>query len=349
MSDFRKRAIFVILFCSATAGSLVLAWEARLILLLLFAGCLGALILITLTGWTQSLLRVRRLLSFAIVLTVLACALVIGIWTEGSALAEQLGALQMDIVAAVHQLSLRLQDQPWVRWFMAHSADSTNLSQAFSMAIAGIGGAVNVTLSTIAGLFLVLLTSVYLAAEPDFYGRAIRRIVPDASRPLFEACLTSAIKRLRAWLLAKVVSMTSIGLLITAGLLALRVPLAGTLGAIAALLTFIPNLGPILSVLPAALIAFAISPLTGLLTLALYCLAHFLEGNVITPIAERNIASLPPALTLAMQLLLGSATGALGIILAAPITAALLGILDVLLPTTRPSSRNLVATHADAA
>lgn len=349
MNDFRKRAVFVILVCVATAGTLALAWEARLILLLLFAGCIGALILITFTEWAQSLLHIRRSFSFAIVLTAFSCALVIGIWTEGSALAEQLSALQTDITAAIHQLSARLQDQSWVRWLMAHSADSTRLPQALSMAIAGIGGAVNVTLSTIAGLFLVLLTSVYLAVEPDFYGRAIRRVVPDASGPLFEACLASAIKRLRAWLLAKAVSMTSIGLLITAGLLALRVPLAGTLGVIAALLTFIPNLGPILSALPAALIAFAISPLTGLLTLALYCLAHFLEGNVITPLAERNIASLPPALTLAMQLLLGSATGALGIVLAAPFTAAVLGILDVLLPTTRPNSRSLIATHVDAA
>jgi predicted PurR-regulated permease PerM len=210
------------------------------------------------------------------------------------------------------------------------------VSRALSMAISGIGGAVNITISTIAALFLIILTSVYLSVEPDFYHRGIRRIVPSASRPTFDACLASAIARLRAWLLAKVVSMTAIGLFITFGLLALHVPLAGTLGLIAALLTFIPNLGPFISVLPAALIAFAISPMKGILTVALFCVAHFLEGNIITPIAERKIASLPPALTLALQLLLGSATGALGVVLAAPFTAVLLGVLQVLLPPLGP-------------
>lgn len=56
---------------------------------------------------------------------------------------------------------------------------------------------------------------------------------------------------LRAWLLAKSVSMTSIGVFITVGLFILHIPLAGTLGIIAALMTFIPNIGAILSFIPA--------------------------------------------------------------------------------------------------
>lgn len=349
MNDFKKRTVFVVIVCAAIVGGAMLVWETRLILLLLFAGCVGALILTTLTEWAQSLLHFRRSFSFAIVLTASTSALVIGIWTEGSALVQQLGNLQVDLTSAAHQLSSHLQSQSWMLWLMAHSYDSSHLPQALSLAIAGIEGMVNVTFSAIGGLFLVLLTSIYLAVEPDSYRKAIFRIVPGASRSVFDACQSSAVGRLRAWLLAKAVSMTSIGLLITAGLLALRVPLAGTLGAIAALLTFVPNLGPLLSVLPAAMIAFAISPLTGLLTIALYFLAHFLEGNVITPIAERNIASLPPALTLAMQLLLGSTTGAIGVVLAAPFTAALLGILDVLVPAAEHKSKKLIPNQADAA
>lgn len=138
---------------------------------------------------------------------------------------------------------------------------------------------------------------------------------------------------LRAWLLAKPVSMATIGVLVTIGLFVIRVPLAGTLGILAAFLTFIPNLGPILSVIPAALLAFAVSPTKGVLTMAWYCVAHFLEGNVITPLAERKIVRLPPALTLAVQLLLASVAGALGVALAAPLTAVMLGVADVLLPS----------------
>ena len=70
------------------------------------------------------------------------------------------------------------------------------------------------------------------------------------------------LRNLRWWLLAQMPSMAAVGTLVTIGLWALGVPLAGTLGIIADLMTFIPNLGPILSVFPAALLAIAISPVT---------------------------------------------------------------------------------------
>lgn len=109
-----------------------------------------------------------------------------------------------------------------------------------------------------------------------------------------------------------------------------------TLGIIAACLTFIPNIGPILSVVPAGLLAFAASPTKGLLTVVLFFLVHFIEGNFLTPLAEREIVELPPGLTLAVQLFLGSITGVLGIALAAPITAALMGIAQAPVEPLRP-------------
>jgi predicted PurR-regulated permease PerM len=124
--------------------------------------------------------------------------------------------------------------------------------------------------------------------------------------------------------------------------LVLGVPLAGTLGIIAALMTFIPNVGPLLSVVPAALLALAISPGKGLLTVLLFALVHFLEGNIITPLLQRKIVRLPPALTLTAQLLLAVVAGPLGVALAAPLTAAALGIFQVLLPADNISSSSVV-------
>jgi predicted PurR-regulated permease PerM len=59
---------------------------------------------------------------------------------------------------------------------------------------------------------------------------------------------------------------------------------------------------------------------------------HGLEGNIITPLLERRIVRLPPALTLTAQLLLAVIAGPLGLALAAPLMATMLGIADVLLP-----------------
>lgn len=337
MDEFRKRATFVVLIGIAACVLLFLVWEARYILLLLFAGLLGALMLTTLTRLFQSWFHLRRRgLAYTLVICTTIAALGIGIWLRGPALVQQFASLQVDISVAAHQLTLRLQEQKWTQWLMAHPAESSQISRAFSAALSGIGGAVYLTASTVVGLFLVAFTSLYLAAEPDFYLRGIRRVLPNSHRARIEACFAGAARMLRAWLVAKVLSMAVIGILVAIGLFALRVPLAGTLGVIAGLLTFIPNLGPILSVVPAALLAFAISPMKGVLTIALFILVHLLESNVITPIAERKIVTLPPALTLANQLLLATVTGALGIALAAPLTAVMLGVLGVQFPEDPP-------------
>jgi predicted PurR-regulated permease PerM len=298
----------------------------------LFAGCLGALVLATLTSWLQKRLQIPRAVAFALVLAGIAASMGLGIWLRGPALAQQFSELQTKIPDAARSAFSTLQGSDWGRWIVEQAADPTQWSRWLSYAASGIGGAMAATLSTVACMVLVLLSSLYLAAEPDFYMRGLRRILPSTPMVRIEACLQSAIRTLRFWLLARLVSMTAIGIIVAAGLLLLGVPLAGTLGLMAALLTFIPNLGPPLSALPAVLLAFAISPMKGLLTVLLFCLAHFIEGNFVTPLAERNIVKLPPFLTLSLQLLLAPAAGVLGVALAAPLLAATLGIVRALLP-----------------
>lgn len=58
---------------------------------------------------------------------------------------------------------------------------------------------------------------------------------------------------LRWWLLGRWVSMAVVGLLTAVGLWVLGVPLALTFGLLAAVLTFVPYLGPILSAIPPSL------------------------------------------------------------------------------------------------
>ena len=167
------------------------------------------------------------------------------------------------------------------------------------------------------------------------YYNGMRRIVPARRRKQFDACCTAVAAILRSWLIAKVISMTMVGVLISIGLAIVGVPLAGTLGIIAALMTFIPNVGPLISVIPAALLALAISPLRGLLALLVFAIVFTLEGYVVTPLLERNIVRLPPAFTLTMQLLLATVAGPVGVALAAPFAAAILGVSSVLLPTAQ--------------
>jgi predicted PurR-regulated permease PerM len=330
MDDFRQRALFVVLLCVVAVLLLWLTWTARYVLLLLFASCIGALILSTFTNWLRAWIPMRRGVAFAIVIGIIGFGIALLIWARGSLLLQQLSDLQSSIPSAVRQIHSRLQSESWGRWLLAQSEDSEQLARGASFVLSGIRGAMYLTGAAIAGMFLITVSS--FGAEPDLYLRGVRRILPEAHRSIFEDCLTSVTKTVRAWLVARLLSMTAIGAVISCGLFLIGVPLAGTLGVIAALLTFIPNLGPILSVVPAALLAFGISPTKGILAILLFCVAHFLEGNLVSPLADRGIVKLPPSLTLSVQLLLGSIAGALGVALAAPLTAVILSILTFVSP-----------------
>lgn len=329
---FRGRAIFSGLICVAAVVTLVILWYGRHILLLLFAGIVGAVLLSRPAEWVQSKLRIRRLLALIIVL-IASSAVLAGLTAlRGAALLQQLGTLQTDIPQAAQEIMTRLNGQPWGRWLTSELTNSARSSDGLTFAISGLRSVMTQTALTLAGVVVVLFTSLFLAAEPQFYVRGLRRLTPVRHRVLLELCLEKAKAGLEAWLMAKLLSMVAIGVMVAAGLWILRVPLPGTLGVIAGILTFIPNLGPVVSVIPAALLAFAISPGRGALTLVLFGLVHFLEGNVVTPLAERKIVTLPPALTLTLQLLLASVTGALGIAMAAPVAAVLLSVLNAVLP-----------------
>lgn len=340
--QFKSRVILSTAIFIAAICSLFILWNGRFILLLLFAGIIGALLLSIPTQWIQTKLRIPRSLALFLVLITVSALLVGLAVLRGPALLQQLAALQTDIPEAAQQITARLNAQTWGRWLTLHLADSARSSDGFSFAVSGFRSLMTITTLTIAGLIVVLFMSLFLAAEPDFYLHLLYRLTPADSRNVLGQCLESARVRLQSWLVAKLISMVVIGVMVALGLWILRVPLPGTLGVIAGLFAFIPNLGPVLSVIPAALLAFAISPGRGVLTLLLFGLVHFLEGNVVTPLAERTIVTLPPALTLAVQLVLASFTGVLGVAMAAPITAALLGVLNVLLPPQSVASRLIV-------
>jgi len=336
-------AVSILLLAAALSLAIVLAWLGRVILLLLFAAIVVAVFLTVIVDWIKAKLKLQQGVALTLILFTASGLILVTLWISGPSLVEQLAKLQTDLPPAAQNLVERVKGHGWGRWLLAQWSGYSPMADSFSYALTRIGGVVLSTASLLAGLVIVGILGLYLAAEPDVYFSGIRRTVPVRYRATFSTCAVSAVRNLRWWLLAQMLSMVAVGILVTLGLWALGVPLAGTLGIIAALMTFIPNVGPILSVVPAVLLALAISPGEGLLTVLLFVLVHFLEGNIITPLLQRQIVRLPPALTLTVQLLLAVIAGPLGVALAAPMTAAALGIFKVLFPPDVVSSAPLGA------
>ena len=290
-----RSAVSVLLLAVGIVLVLTLAWMGRVILLLVFAAIILASLLSAIVDWAIKKLKLGRNTTFALIMLSGATLVVLALWLSGPNIIDQFQSLQTDLPQAVQQLVDRAREHNWGRWVLSQWSGYSQLSSNISYAVTQIGGFVLSTASLLAGLVIIAFLAVYLAAEPEVYYSGFRRIVPQCNRATIDACAFRAVHMIRSWIFAQMLSMAAIGVLVTIGLWMIGVPLAGTLGIIAALLTFIPNLGPILSVIPAALLALAINPGKGLLTLLLFMAVHFLEGNIITPLLQRKIVRLPPA------------------------------------------------------
>lgn len=329
-------------------AALFFIWIGRVILLLVFAAIVIAVVMTAIVDWLKLKWKLSNRVAFTLILSVATIVVALAIWLTGPSIISQFADLQSDLPQAFHQILARVSDHAWGRWLLAQWSGYSQLSGSISSALTRIGGIVISTASVLAGIVLVAFIGLYLAAEPKLYFSGIQRVTPKRYRATLNACAEAAVTNLRWWVLSQTLSMAAVGSIVALGLWLLGVPLPGTLGVIAAVLTFIPNVGPILSVVPAVLLAVAISPAKGLLTILLFLLVHFLEGNIITPFLEWRIVRLPPALIMSAQLLLATMGGPLGLALAAPLTAAALGVFAVLYPDEDPRQSPKPAPSPDS-
>jgi predicted PurR-regulated permease PerM len=131
-------------------------------------------------------------------------------------------------------------------------------------------------------------------------------------------------RTLQLWFVGQLLDMVIVAILVGVGLLLLGVPLAPTLAIFAGLLNFVPYVGALAGAVPAVLVAFSQSPMMAIWVAVLFFAIQTLEGNVIAPLIQKRTISLPPALTILSQTILGTLFGAFGLVIATPFTAMVL-------------------------
>jgi predicted PurR-regulated permease PerM len=181
------------------------------------------------------------------------------------------------------------------------------------------------SVSTVAaGLVLIIFLSIYIGAEPKLYHDGLMHLFPHRARPKAGEVLTEMATVLRKWLVVQLIAMGVIGTVTTVAMLLLNVKAAYALGFIAGLLEFIPTVGPILSAIPAIAMGFVDGPEKALAVVFAYWGIQFLENNLLIPWLMRGGMDIPPALTLVAQALMTLVFGFLGLMVAVPLTAAVL-------------------------
>lgn len=185
----------------------------------------------------------------------------------------------------------------------------------------------SVTIGSFVGFVIFILLGLYFAVDPERYVKSFLLFFPKEKQKKVEEVLTTVGQSLHWWLSGKVISMVSVGILTCVGLLSLKISLAFILGLLAGMLAFIPYVGAILASIPAILIALGESPRMAIYVTLLYLLIHFVDGYFITPYIEQRTVSIPPALTIFMQIIFTLLIGAWGLALATPLMVVVFSLL----------------------
>ena len=298
------------------------------IVLLLFAAILIAVLLRALAELLANQVGIPPRWALMIVVVLLPLSLTAIGWLVAPSIGEQVGELRSALPTSLQRLQHELQRFVWLETLIdsAPHADSVpTQSEVASKATGAISG----TLKALANIVVVLVIALYLAADPRPYVEGTVRLFPPAQHKRAREVLDAMGHTLRWWLIGKAASMTIVGIAVFIGLIALDVPLAGALALIAALLDFIPNVGPILALIPAALFALLQGPTQVLYVVALYGAIQTVEGYVLSPLIDRTTVKLPPAVTLTAMVVAALLFGWLGLLLAAPAAAALMVLVQM--------------------
>ena len=329
--SMQARTATVVFTAFAIGAAAYVLWIARTVILLSFAGVLLAILLSSLCARIEKWVGLRRRWSLPLVTIAVASIFALAIWFRGPAIGEQIDQLQQKLPVAIKAVTERLSSLEWGRWLVDHGFGADQLPRAMDL-MPGVTNVLRSTLGFLVSIVIVLFLGVAMAAEPQRYRTGFERLFRSQTRPYVSHVLDEIGQALRWWLVARLVSMCAVGAIVTLGLKLLGVPLAGTLGILAALLTFIPNVGPFLSAIPPVLLAFSSGPRHAFFVIVLFCAVHAAEGLLITPLVERAAVRLPPALTFSMQMLLALIAGPVGIALAAPLTTVGMVLLRTVYP-----------------
>lgn len=126
-------------------------------------------------------------------------------------------------------------------------------------------------------------------------------------------------ERLGGWVRAQATLMVFIGAFSYLGLRLLGIDFALPLALLAGILEIIPNIGPIISAVPAILAGLTISPLLATAVAALYFLIQQFENTVVVPKVMEKIVGVNPLVTI-LSLAIGfKLAGIVGAVLAIPV------------------------------
>jgi predicted PurR-regulated permease PerM len=173
-------------------------------------------------------------------------------------------------------------------------------------------------------LLIVIFLSLYILVDPQGHQDGVVRLFPISYRGRAVEIIDRLGASLRGWLKATLFSMIFVGVATWIGLALIGIQQAAALGVLAGLLSFIPNFGPIITLVPSVAVGIIQTPQEILWIFIVIYGVSFVQSQILIPVLIAGSIRLPAVLVLLGQIISGAFFGFLGLMLSVPITAILM-------------------------
>lgn len=295
------------------------------VLLMVFAGALMAIYFHGLANLLQRKIKIAH--RWCVLIGVLITLLLVGFLFSflGAKISSQVSELSQDIPTILQDVRARLNGSEVGRKVLYYFSDGNS-----SKMLSSFQDVFRTSFGVVGDVYIVLFIGIFFTVNPSLYREGVIKLIPAEGKERARAVIKRLDFTLKGWLKGMLIAMLFISILSFIGLSIIGVPMGLALAFLAGLLNFIPNFGPLIAMIPAVLIGFTESANTALVVALLYILIQTIESNIITPMIQNAMIKIPPALIIISQVLFGTLTGGLGIILATPLLVVIIVIVDEL-------------------
>jgi predicted PurR-regulated permease PerM len=317
LHTYTGRAVQGVLVVALSAVLLAILWIALYGILVIFAGMLFGIFLNRLARLLSDYTQLNYSKAFAVVVTILLSIMGVTLYAMGNQIVERADEFIEQFTKAKNDVLARVENNRWwnnLKEYLPLKGNTTPKA-AISTATSAVSGIFGV----LGGGLLVLFLGFYFAMEPEKYRDGILLLHPPESADRSRQVMARCVDDLWQWILGRLAGMAVIGVTTAVGLWFIGIPLPLTLAFLAGMLNFIPNIGPLISVIPALLFALQQGGNAPFYVAGLYLMLQFVESYLLTPLIDKHQVSLLPGLTLSVQLLFGIVAGFLGLVLATPL------------------------------
>ena len=184
--------------------------------------------------------------------------------------------------------------------------------------------------SALVYLIASIIITYYFMADKGTIRKTYLRLFPSQMRERANAISVSISQKVGGYVIAQIATMASVGIIMTIGLVLLRVDYALLLGLITAVFDIVPIVGPGIALIICLIAAYKSGPIVLALIAVIFAVAQIAENNFVRPFVFGKFLDLHPLIIYLFLFITAKYMGIIGVVFAPAIAATAVVLIEEL-------------------